>query len=313
VKKVRVCLIAIFILINIFGIYTGNMIYNMVYSVDIGWGNNHFQSAITRGFLNYKRFKKLYSEEVFINSKYNYKLYGTYINNEMPTKDTMIILHGVGCSRWTSMKYADIYLDKGFNVLVYDSRGYGASGGEITTFGHYEKYDLDSWVDYIATRNKGGIIGVHGESMGGATALMHSEINEKSKRVKFYVVDSAYSDLKELGRKILNDNMKQSYLSDIAYYFNVFYVNAITLIRGKFLVTGISPIKAIKKVSTPIMFIHGKEDKLVPSSMSMELYSVKKGIKSIYLAPADHVHSVDVNTNEYAKRVYNFIEMATLD
>lgn len=309
-KKIRVCVIAIFILINVFGIYTGNMIYNMIYSIDIGWGDNHFQAAISNGFINYKRYSKLYHEEVSVNSRFNYKLYGTYIKNDNQTKDTIIILHGIGCSRWTSMKYADLYLDKGFNVLVYDSRGYGESGGKITTFGHYEKYDLDSWVDYIAKRNEGGIIGVHGESMGGATALLHSKINEESKRVKFYVVDSSYSDLKELGRKILKDNIDQPYLETFVYYFNGFYVNFITLMKAKFLVTRISPLKAIRNVSTPIMFIHGAKDILVPSSMSLQLYNEKKGAKSIYITSADHVHSIDVNTREYAKRVYSFIDEA---
>jgi uncharacterized protein len=309
-KKIRISLISVFILINIIGIYTGNMIYNMVYSIDIGWGDNHFQSAISTGFLNYKRYSKLYSEEVSINSKYGYRLYGTYIKNDKPSRNTIIILHGIGCSRWTSMKYADIYLDKGFNVLVYDSRGYGESGGGITTFGFYEKHDLDSWVDFISAKYADGIIGVHGESMGGATALLHSKINEENKRVSFYVVDSTYSDLKELGRKFLKESISKTYLSTFVYYYTGFYVDLVTFVRGKFLITRISPIKAIENVSTPIMFIHGKKDEFVPSSMSQQLYEAKKGIKSIYISPSDHVHSIDVNGYEYAKRVYSFIDEA---
>ena len=57
-------------------------------------------------------------------------------------------------------------------------------------------------------RYPNGNIGVHGVSMGAATALMHAEMNEVTHRVNFYVADSGYSDLEELLTKIKNKASK---------------------------------------------------------------------------------------------------------
>ncbi len=251
---------------------------------------------------------RLYKEEnVNIKTKQGYKLSGTYIKNPKETKDTVILVHGLMRTRRSMLSTARVYLEKDFNVLLYDSRNNGESGGEDTTFGHFEKYDLDEWVEYIAKRNPDGNLGVHGRSMGAATALLHSEINENSKNVKFYVSDCAYSDLKD----------EFIYVADkgnlsIPSSFFAFYASLATKIKSDFKYSDVSPKESVKNVTTPIMFIHGKKDELVPVSMCKELFNSKsKGLKDMYMPEnAGHGESFKNNREEYTDRLYKFIDTA---
>lgn len=137
-------------------------------------------------------------EEVTLDSRFGYFLRGTYIRNSQATDKTLVFLHGFAENRAAGLNYLDIYLNQGFNVLLVDSRAHGKSGGDSVTWGNYEKYDLDTWVDWVQKRFPQGEIGIHGISMGAATALLHAELNETSKRVRFYVADSSYSDFETL-------------------------------------------------------------------------------------------------------------------
>lgn len=263
--------------------------------------------AYYKNSFDYKRFQTLEKYDVSVNSNFGYKLSGTYIFNPKPTKDTVIIVHGITGSRWESMKYADMYLDLGFNVFVYDSRYHGSSGGKDISLGFFEKYDLDNVVKWVKWVNKGGIIGVHGESLGAVTALLQANLDQSQKNVSFYVADCPYSDLPELFSLKFKQYGK-SYLQP-ASNFVLFYGNLIALRKSGFSFYGISPIKAIKSVKTPIMFIHGSNDTLIPASMSLDMYLVKKGPKYIYIAPnAEHAYSYFTDKEEYRAKVSQFLK-----
>ncbi|MBV1818159.1 alpha/beta hydrolase [Anaerosalibacter bizertensis] len=249
--------------------------------------------------------KKYDEESVSIKTTQGYKLSGTYIKNPKETKDTMILVHGLARTRKSMLSTARLYLDKGFNVLVYDSRNNGESEGKDTTYGHFERYDLDDWVHYISKKNPGGNIGVHGRSMGAATALMHSELNEKHRKVKFYISDCSYSDLKDEFLYVGEKGKLSIPLEAIA-----FCASTVTKLKSNFKYSDVSPKKSVQNVSTPIMFIHGAQDELVPVSMCKELFDSKnKGLKEIYIAEnAGHGESFKNNREEYKERVYEFVD-----
>lgn len=306
IKMISIILFSIiFILFNSAGLFIGNLIYTKACreQTSRGVANLH---QIYKNTFDDNRFLKLSKEEVVINSKYGYKLSGTYIHNPVKTENTVVIVHGIRGSRWESLKYADIYLNKGFNALVYDSRFSGESGGNDISFGFYEKYDLNEWIKWVHNKNPNGIIGVHGESMGGATALLHSKLNEQSKLVSFYVSDCAYSDLGNLLMFRLKEDygIKNKYLASII----VTYTNIIAYVRSGFTFSEVSPINSIKDVKTPIMFVHGDSDSFIPFSMGNDMYYVKPGKKAIYIAPySGHAQSYLYNRKEYTQKVYDFL------
>ena len=50
-------------------------------------------------------------------------------------RGTLVYLHGVSDNRGTSVGIADHFLARGFDVVAYDSRAHGESGGDACTYG----------------------------------------------------------------------------------------------------------------------------------------------------------------------------------
>lgn len=303
-KILAICLSSLLIVINIIGFYLGNMYYQKICKIYIDKTNTGIEYY--KNSFDFKRFSSLESYDISIQSSFGYKLAGTYIFNPKPTNNTVILVHGITASRWESMKYADMYLDMGFNVLVYDSRYHGKSGGKDITLGFFEKTDLDNIVKWVRWVNPNAVVGVHGESLGAVTALLQANLDQTQKHVNFYVVDCPYSDISELLSMKLAGDEKAHF--GLAANFVLFYGNIIALNKSGFSLYGVSPIKAIKNIKTPIMFIHGSNDTFIPASMSLELYLEKTGPKGIYISPgAEHAMSYFTNRLEYISKVKQFL------
>lgn len=303
--KILITIILIFLIaINIVGFYLGNMYYQKICKIYIDRSNTGIEYY--KNSFNYNRFSSLESYDINIQSSFGYKLAGTYIFNPKPTNNTVILVHGITASRWESMKYADMYLDMGFNVLAYDSRYHGKSGGNDMSLGFFEKTDLDNIVKWVRWVNPNAVIGVHGESLGGVTALLQASLDQTKKNVNFYVVDCPYSDISELlNMKLTKD--EKPHLALVANFI-LFYGNIIALNKSGFSLYAVSPIKAIKNIKTPIMFIHGSNDTFIPASMSLDLYLEKTGPKGIYISPdSEHAMSYFVNKTEYILKVKQFL------
>lgn len=289
--------------INGAGLFIGNIIYK--------------ETSVLHSHLNKQkmaRFKQLLEngqkekqwEDIAIESHFGYPLQGTYIPNPHATDKTLIFLHGFTESRAVGLYYLDIYLNAGFNLLLVDSRAHGESGGNSVTWGNYEKYDLDRWVDWVYQRFPEGMIGVHGISMGAATALMHAELNETNKRVAFYVADSSYSDFETL----LAQQMAQrlSLPGIVLPKILLQYANAVAFFNSRFTFHQASPIRSVRNVTTPVLYIHGEADELVPASMSQDLYRATKGPRQIYIVPhAGHVAAIYDDRYRYGGVVRSFV------
>lgn len=271
-------------------------LYPRVY--EVGYTLNH---EIEVGHIIEDEYQPWPKKEARIRSPYGYDLFAIYHPCENAQK-TVVISHGITWSLYGSVKYAALFRKRGYNVLLYDLRNHGRSGGSNTTFGFYEKYDLKAVVDWaIARLGPDGKVGTLGESLGAGTTLQHAAIDA---RIAFAIADCSFSDLTEL----FNYRLKQE------YHLPAFpLLNVASLISG--FLTGmrfetISPIRAMSKIETPILFIHGKEDRYIRPEMSVALYNAKThGPRQLYLAPnAGHAQSLSKNRVEYDQQVGEFLQ-----
>jgi uncharacterized protein len=313
---VSIILITIFLISNIIIAIISNDFYNKNFTVSLSKGVNQHDTYLST--FNADRFNSLEKEDVSIISKYGYTVYGTFIKNPKPSKSTIILVNGSNGSRWSMMKYLDMYINKGFNVLAYDSRDCGQSGGDDLSYGYFEKYDLDKWVDWVVYATKKIvtptaaplIIGVHGDSTGGSTALLHTTLNANDFRVRFYIDDSSYSNLESL----MKTRLEKELHTDNKYVINYFmlFISGITSYRSNIKLQDVSPLKAVKDISTPILFINNKNDAINPLANTMDLYTAKMDKKSIYIPVNSGTGSAfDANKDEYVNNVYKFIDSVT--
>jgi len=109
------------------------------------------ESAVEDGFMSENGWEELSKEQVIIRSPFDYDLQAYYLPNG-ESKRTVIVSHGITQNAVNSTKYAQVFLELGFNALVYDHRNHGKSGGQGTTFGYYEADDLRAVIDWLSRR-----------------------------------------------------------------------------------------------------------------------------------------------------------------
>ncbi|WP_378956497.1 alpha/beta hydrolase [Pelosinus sp. sgz500959] len=299
-------LFVFFAIINGIGLVIGNLFYQEFCVWNTRLDSKRFQALQvtledgikTKGWKN-----------VSINSRLGYTLQGTYLPNPTPSNNTVIFVHGITGSRLMGLWYAPLYIKAGYNVLIYDSRASGESGGNSVSWGFYEKYDLDQWIDWVEQYHPKGKIGVHGVSMGAATALMHAEMNEMSHRVNFYVADSSYSDLEELLTQQIDAAV--SLHDPLWIKLLLRYSSIMAKWQSGFRYEDVSPVRSVRHVTTPILYLHGDADVLVPVYMNEQLYTATKGYKEKYISSGDaHAMAIFNHKVEYQRRIMSFIDVA---
>ena len=68
----------------------------------------------------------------------------------------IIFVHGIGQNRWNTWERipqkAQLFVEHGYDVLVFDLRGHGQSGGDRLGFGWLERNDVRGAVAYVESR-----------------------------------------------------------------------------------------------------------------------------------------------------------------
>ncbi len=253
-----------------------------------------------------EKLEKYEHETVFVNSEENsYEVETLSIKSNQETSDAMIVVHGIGSNYHEVLNVAFNYLENGYNVVVYHQRNTGLTGGDNFTFGLYERFDLEAVAEYTRALYPGGIIGVHGFSMGAATSTMHTELNEESKNVDFYVLDAPYHTMEsavELG--IIAENIPFLPVS-----FAKWAGNVVLKVKEHLTYDDIQPVDAVKNITVPVLLIHGKEDKVTSPESSQYIFdAIPHDKKALwYINGLGHCEADSVMEKEYFDGIYQFI------
>lgn len=190
----------------------------------------------------------------------------------------------------------------GCNVLLVDERAHGKSGGRCLTLGIRERYDCRRWVDYVIGRaGPDAKIVLYGMSMGAAAVLMAAG-PELPKNVAGIVADCGYS----APSAILKSVIRSAHLP-------VFPVYAL-LRLGCRLFGGFDPEEAsaagaMARCDTPVLFLHGEDDRFVPCAMGRENYACCRAAdKTLLTFPAaGHGMSYMADQERYLAAVTDFL------
>lgn len=241
-------------------------------------------------------------EEVSILSMEGYRLYGKlyYMKNDAPL---ILFFHGYhGVAAWDGYGFFKLCKKSGINILMVDERAHGKSEGSAITFGIKERYDCKLWIEYIAERfGECTDIFLAGVSMGAASVMMSSELG-LPENVRAIIADCGYSE----PAAIIKETIRAMKLPVKPVYQ---LVKLGAHLFGHFDLEAAAALQSVKKLNIPILFIHGKQDSIVPTSMLEELYEACKGKKErVLIEGADHANSALTDYEAYEKAILQFIE-----
>ena len=200
--------------------------------------------------------------------------------------------------------FAQYYLSRGINVFFPDHIASGESEGSHCSFGYHEREDCLKWLDYMKdTFGEDIKIILHGVSMGSATVCMMSGRYALPDNVKFTVADCGFTTAKALF-KFKMDALK---IPDCGLLRGVNFANKM---NHGFDFRDIEPVESVKNAKVPMLFVHGKEDNLVPAFMAQELYEAcSSEYKDILIVEgADHAQAHVNGKEEYEQKIDEFIE-----
>ena len=250
-----------------------------------------------------KTWLELNSQGVYMNSDGGLSLHGLFVKNKNDSHRYAIVCHGYSSKAVHMSYFAKMLYDRGFSVLAPDARAHGESDGNVRGMGYLEKRDIISWIHHIEQTDPLAEILLYGISMGGATVLFTSGEGDLPSSVKAIISDCAYTDVySEIANTVKG-------IVPLPAFPLVDSASLVCKIRGGYSFKEASCVEAVKRSTTPTLFIHGSADTFVPFSMLDELYSSASCEKDmLVIEGATHARSATHNPEAYWGKVEEFVE-----
>ncbi len=238
-----------------------------------------------------------------LESEDGYELVATRIDPvEKNSHKWALVLHGYTGWKEAMYPYARMYYRKGYHALVPDLRTQGESQGDYIGMGWTDHLDGRLWINRILEIDPEAEIVIHGQSMGASTALLMTGEDDLSDHVKAVVSDAAYTDAYTMfGDKLTKwFHLPPFPIIDTAVF--------LLKLRGGYDLKKASPITAVKKSTTPTLFIHGDMDAMIPVEMSRRLYDAAACQKQLLIVEgAGHAQCKDKDPDLFVITVFQFV------
>ena len=295
-KTMKILIIVLIILVVLFFAFSlwmaGFVTHGSRQTLDeaFAWQSDHYDTSF---------YEPLEKTDYIVEGYEGYELHVQFLKNPVETDKYMILTHGYTDNRMGSLKYVKMYLDFGYNCIIYDIRGHGLNERTFTSYGILESQDLMCLIEDTRKRYTNiGILGLHGESLGSATTLTCLQYEPK---VDFAVADCGFSDIENVLRNAYKSFHVPSGLFDIADFG--------CIVRYHYSLRDMRPIDALDENTIPVLFMHGAQDSLIVPKNSEDMAERTKGIKELYLIEgAGHAESIIVDPETYRAHVKGFLE-----
>jgi pimeloyl-ACP methyl ester carboxylesterase len=211
-------------------------------------------------------------------------------------RGTVVYLHGVADNRASGTGVIDRFGRRGFDVVAYDSRAHGESGGDVCTYGFFEKRDLHRVLDSLAP----GPIVLIGTSLGAAVALQEAA---EDPRVTAVVAAETFSDLRTVASE------------RAPFFFSAGVVaRAIALAeeQGRFQIDAVSPVAAAAAIRQPVLLVHGADDTDTRPAHSQRVMEALAGPKRLILVPGAR-HNESLRGSDVWTEIERWIDEALLE
>ena len=236
--------------------------------------------------------------EYTVTGEDGYVYHCAFYQAKRPTNRYVILVHGYTDTRWGMLKYLQFYASLNINCILFDQRGHGLNKRTFCTYTVKECGCLKAiYEDSIQRYGRDIHLGLHGESLGGATIL---EFMKYGLPVDFYVDDCGFVDLMH----VLKHGLHAMHLPS----FLVYTASVCSKVMFGFTFGSVKPLMHVVGNKVPILFMHGAEDDLILPSHSQSAYDVCKGERYIHLFEgAGHAQSAEVCPQKYREVLETFL------
>ncbi|MFQ5806427.1 MAG: alpha/beta hydrolase, partial [Phycisphaerae bacterium] len=210
-------------------------------------------------------------------------------------KGTVIHFHGNAANITNHFLLSYWLVWEGYNLFVFDYRGYGKSEGDVTREGTIQ--DGHAALDYVLMRsdvNPQRIV-VFGQSLGGAVATV---VAAQRPEIRALALDSTFSGYRRLGSLHLRKTLFFKWLSD--------------LIARLGLSGDHDPIDCVARIAPrPLLVIASTEDEICFAESGRELYEAAAQPKEfVLLHEGAHLETVVDNVDNVQQRIIQLFERA---
>jgi fermentation-respiration switch protein FrsA (DUF1100 family) len=197
-------------------------------------------------------------------------------------RGAIVLCHGNAGNIAMRIPLSTAFLAMGYDVVLFDYRGYGGSEGEPSEEGTYRDAEA-AWDWTKAAGFEGRRIVACGESLGGAVAIELARRRE----VGALIVEDTFSSLADMGAKIYP------------------WLPVRWVLRIKY-----DSIAKIGQLNVPVLVIHSRADDLVPFEQGERLFQAVSGPKEFLETGGAHSAGGFTNKVEWRARVQRFLESA---
>jgi fermentation-respiration switch protein FrsA (DUF1100 family) len=192
---------------------------------------------------------------------------------------TVLFLHGNAENISTHIGNVAWLPGKGYNVFLFDYRGYGRSAGEPSLPGLHLDAEAALAAVFTMTEVNSDRIVVFGQSLGGDIAITALAGSVYRHQIRALVIEGAFSSY----RGIVREKLAELWLT-----WPVQWPLSLTIDNQY------KPLEAIDRISpVPVLFIHGLVDRVVSPHHAEALYAAAGEPRELWLVPgAGHIQAL---------------------
>jgi len=219
---------------------------------------------------------------------------------------TVVVSHGSGANGASAYGGVAFLVRAGYNVLVFDHRAHGQSGGAFTTLGPNEVRDMLGAVAYVRGRPDVDAqrVVVMGCSMGSAVSIAAAAADPTIRAV---VAEAVYADMGELWDRFAYIGIRDTPLrwrwgGPLRWATWLWTGERVATFKPEALIAHIAP--------RPVLIIHGARDNAACTVGDAErLFRAAHEPKELWIVPgAGHCAAHAMAGQAYEERILGFLE-----
>lgn len=235
-------------------------------------------------------------EDRYIQTADGLELHGWKLFSEGDTKATLLFFHGNAEN--ISTHIANVYwlVEYGYDVYLFDYRGYGQSEGEAEIDPIID--DMQIMIgDVLADLGSDEKLIIMGQSLGASLSIYSVAHSQYRGRIAALVSVAAFSDYHEIAQEALSSS----------WMFWLFQWPLSKTINNTY-----SPVKTVDRVSpVPLYILHSQEDGIIGFHHAQTLYDA--ALEPKQLVELDGAHNATFNLNSNRQRLLDVLQAIDSD